>query len=82
MPLELFSYNFSAVIKNKTTICFTYQIGNGNPELDQGQDNLVKSLPNISVPGGSKLEENVEIQGINPGHLLIGVKSASKELGE
>lgn len=82
MPLELFSNNFSAVVENKTTICFTYQIGNGNPELDQGQDNLVKPLPNVSVSGGEKLAENIKIQGVNPGHLLIGVKSASKELGE
>jgi len=42
----------------------------------------VKSIANITVKAGEKLDVDVDITGVNAGHLIIGIKSESAELGE
>ncbi|WAR23808.1 CTNS-like protein, partial [Mya arenaria] len=49
--------------ESKGLLAFTFQIGNGDPELTEGKDNYIKPLPNISLVDGKALNANVSFLG-------------------
>ncbi|XP_052245156.1 cystinosin-like isoform X2 [Dreissena polymorpha] len=67
---------------NEALLEFTYQIGNGDPDFNQGKDNYIFSLGNISISKGDKLAQEVVIKGQNPGNLILGLNSTSEEIND
>ncbi|XP_052774839.1 cystinosin-like isoform X3 [Mya arenaria] len=65
--------------ESKGLLAFTFQIGNGDPELTEGKDNYIKPLPNISLVDGKALNANVSLSALNPGHLILGLKDYNNE---
>lgn len=69
----------SGVLQNNSTLWFTYQTGNDNPETTQGEDKYIDELPNITVGANHRLSLDVNITGLKAGHFNLGVNSSSSE---